>query len=97
MKKIDPSCRQEMIARLKSLREEIEQDGEGIASLETTFALVLSDVCDALALTGEEHDLVLGREAAAYVADLLGTRVWPVEMEPEEALVPARLVLAFSA
>jgi len=86
-----------MIARLKSLREEIEQDDEGIASLETTFALVLSDVCDALGFTGEEHNLVLGREAAAYVAALLGTRVWPVEMEPEEALVPARLALAFSA
>ena len=90
--------RQELIARLQGLREEIERDGrERIAMLETTFALVLSDVCDALGLTGEEHDLVLGREAAAYVADLLGTRVWPVEMEPEEALVPARLALAFSA
>jgi len=90
--------RQELIARLQGLREEIERDGgERIAMLETTFALTLSEVCDALGFTGEEHDLVLGPAAAAYVADLLGTRVWPVEMEPEEALVPARLALAFSA
>ena len=90
--------RQELIARLQGLREEIEQDGrERIAMLETTFALALSDVCDALGLTGEEHDLVLGWETAAYVTAVLNTRVWSVEIEPEETPVPAMLSLAVPA
>jgi hypothetical protein len=79
--------RQEMIARLQALREEVEQDGGmGIADLETTFALALSDVCQALGLTEEEEDLVLGPEAAAYVAATLDTRVWMVVLVPENAV-----------
>jgi len=90
--------RQELIVRLKGLREEIERDGgEGIAMLETTFALALSDVCDALGFTSEEYDLVLGREAAAYTVAVLDTRVWPVETEAEETSVPAMLPLAVPA
>lgn len=77
--------RQEMIARLRGLREWIEQEGEvRTADLETTFALALSDVCDALGLTDEEHDQVLGREAATCVTEILRTRVWPVRMAVEK-------------
>lgn len=97
MIKINSSCRQKVITRLKSLREEIERDGESTVSLETTFALALSDVCDALRLTGEERKLVLGQEAAVYVAAVLDTRVWPVETEPEEIPVPVMLPLAVPA
>jgi hypothetical protein len=89
----------EVAARLKSLREEVEQDGEAIADLETTFALALSDVCNALGLVKEEHDLVLGRRAAAYLAEVLSTRVSPVERatagempvvaQTEVAVIPA--------
>lgn len=76
---------QEVVARLKSLREEIEQDGEvGIAALEATFALALSDVCCALGLTEEEHDEVLGQEATAYVVEIRQARFWPVERDTEE-------------
>jgi len=92
--------RQAVIARLRSLREEIEQGGEErITDLETTFVLALSDVCDALGLTGEEHDQILGREAAAYVAEILQTRVWPVgmAMERETATAPLAEAAAVSA
>ena len=79
--------RQELIARLQGLREMIEQEGSvGIADLETTFALALSDVCQALGLTEEEEDLVLGPEAAAYVAATLDTWVWAVVLVPENAI-----------
>ncbi len=71
--------RQEVIARLRNLREEIEQEGEvDIAALETTFALALSDVCGALELGREECDRVLGQDAAVYVAEVCETRFWPV-------------------
>ena len=79
--------RQELIARLQSLREEVEQDGEmGIADLETTFALALSDVCRALVLSDEEHSLILGPEATASMTATLNTRVWMMVLVPEIAL-----------
>ncbi|MBU1748731.1 MAG: hypothetical protein KKA73_13670 [Chloroflexi bacterium] len=95
-----PACqadRQEMIARLKNLREEIEQDGVKIVSLETTFALALSDVCDALELTSEERTRVLGPAATACIDTLLDTRVWLVETESQATLLPARLPLPMPA
>jgi hypothetical protein len=79
--------RQEMIARLQRLREEMEQDaGMGIADLETTFALALSDVCRALGLSDKEHSLILGPEATASVTATLNTRVWMVVLVPENAV-----------
>jgi hypothetical protein len=76
---------QKAVARLRSLREEIERDGEvRTAALETTFALALSDVCCALGFTEEEHDEVLGRDAAAYVAEIRQVRFWPIDREMEE-------------
>lgn len=76
--------RQEVIARLRGLRKEIEQEGEvGIAELETTFALALADVCGALGLGRHEHEWVLGRDAAARVDDVCETRVWLAETEAE--------------
>ena len=98
MEKFIPDCQQFVVTRLCSLREEIEQDGEKIASLEVSFALALSDVCDALGLSGEERELVLGPEAAAYVEALLNARVWlgislpaaaPAQVTGTAALVPA--------
>ena len=86
--KIESNCRHEVIVRLRSLREEIEQGGEKIVSLETTFALALSDVCDALGLSGEERAQVLGPEAAAYVEALLNARVWLGISLPAAASVP---------
>jgi len=70
---------QEVIARLKGLRQEIEQEGEvGIAELETTFALALADVCGALGMGRQEYEQVLGQEAASSVEDVCETRVWLV-------------------
>ena len=81
----------ELVARLKTLREEIERDGDvPIAALETPFALALSDVCTVLGLSGAEHDEVLGRAAAVYVAALRDSRVWPAGMNPG-ATLPAAL------
>jgi hypothetical protein len=83
---------QEVVTRLRSLREGIERDGEvRIAALETTFALALSDVCCALGLTDEEHDEVLGQEATAYVVEIRQSRFWPVEREIEEGTAPLAL------
>lgn len=76
--------RRELIVSLKGLREEIEQDGGvRIIDLETSFALALSDVCDALGFTAREHDEVLGQEAAAHVAGIRQTRFWPVQGDAE--------------
>jgi hypothetical protein len=78
--------RQEMIARLVSLRRAIERKGEeSLGALETTFALALWDVCGALGLTERERDEVMGREAVAYVNQMLNAQVWPVE-EPMVAV-----------
>ena len=92
-----PACqadRHEVIVRLRSLREEIEQGGEKIVSLETCFALALADVCDALGLTDEERARVLGPEAAAYVETLLNARVWLSISLPAIAPVPGSTGIA---
>ncbi len=85
----------ELVARLKALREGIEREGDvPIATLETPFALTLSDVCAALGLSGAEHDEVLGCAAAAYVAALRDSRAWPAGMtgiNPGAALPAAAL------
>lgn len=89
---------QEMIARLQRLREEVEQDGGmGIADLETTFALALSDVCRALGLSDEEHGLILGPEATASVTATLNTRVWAIVLVPEIALATTTTTAAIPA
>jgi len=76
---------QEVVTRLRNLREEIERDGEmRIAALETTFALALSDVCCALGLTGEDHAEVLGQAATAYVTEICQMRFWSAERNMEE-------------
>jgi len=95
MENISPTCRKLLVIRLKSLRKEIEQSGEvKITILETSFALALSDVCLALDLTDEQHDEVLGAEAAAYVAALLNTRVWPTEALQEQVAPAVPAILA---
>lgn len=90
--------RQEMIARLQALREQAERNsGASINDLETPFALALSDVCQALGLTDEERELVLGREATARVAALLDIRVWIVDLMPKDALAPTAPAAAIPA
>lgn len=89
---METDLRREIVTRLKGLREEIEQGGEKIADLETTFALALSDVCNALGLTAEEHDEVLEPEAAADVAAILDTRIWLVETLEERETVGAPML-----
>lgn len=88
--------RQEVVARLKGLREEFEKEGVNILDVPTTMALALSDVCDALGLSQEEHDEVVGEEVAQAVEEWKSARVWqPAERETaprpviELAAVPA--------
>jgi hypothetical protein len=54
--------RQEVVAKLKGLREEFEKDGVSILDVPTTMAMALSDVCVALGLSQAEHDEVVGEE-----------------------------------
>ena len=89
--------RQELIGRLQALREEVEQGGEmGIADLETTFGLALSDVCRGLGLSDEEHERVLGPEAIASVTATLNTRVWMMILVPENALATSTAAIPAS-
>ena len=86
----------EMIAKLKGLREEFEKDGISILDMPTTMALALSDVCDALGLSQEEHDEIVGEEVAQAIEEWKSARMWqPSERETathpmtELAAVPA--------
>ena len=86
----------EVVARLKGLREEFEQDGINILDVPTTMALALSDVCDALGLSQVEHDEVVGEEVAQSIEEWKSARMWqPAERETatqpmtELAAVPA--------
>ena len=67
--------RQEIVARLKGLRQaiEIESDSElTIRDIECTMNYVLLDVCQALGLSQTEQDEVLGYNTKAAAAE----RVW---------------------
>ncbi len=68
----------------------------GIAALGTTFALALADVCRALGLTAAEHDRVLGRDAAAYVAAVGQARFWPMERQRKAAAEDLVWIVAIS-
>lgn len=77
--------RKDVTARLKGLREEFEKDGSSILDVPTTMALALSDVCNALGLSQEEHDLVLGSEVAEAIEEWRSARMWQPAEEKETA------------
>jgi hypothetical protein len=80
--------RQEVVAKLKGLREEFEQDGVNILDVPTTMAMALSDVCVALGLSQAEHDEVVGKEVAQAVEEWKSVRMWqPVQRETATAQV----------
>ena len=74
--------RKEVVAKLKDLREEFEKDGISILDVPTTMAMALSDVCDALGLSQEEHDEIVGEEVAQAIEEWKSARMWqPSERE----------------
>jgi hypothetical protein len=71
-----------VVAQLTTLRREVEAANLPLEKFTPPFALVLSDVCRVLGLTTEEHDKILGPQAAAYVATIRKRRLWPVRGSP---------------
>jgi hypothetical protein len=71
-----------VVAQLTTLRREVEAANLPMEKFTPPFALVLSDVCRVLGLTTEEHDKILGPQAAAYVATIRKRRWWPVKGSP---------------
>lgn len=77
--------RQQIVARLKGLREELETDG---VLEDLTVTLLLSDVGSALGLSESEQAEVLGPEATKAVEEWKATVWWPTTEEEETATVP---------
>jgi len=75
-----------VVAQLTTLRREVEAANLPLEKFTPPFALVLSDVCRVLGLTTEEHDKILGPQAAAYVATIRKRRWWPVRGSPWQQL-----------
>jgi hypothetical protein len=75
-----------VVAQLTTLRREVEAANLPLEKFTPPFALVLSDVCRVLGLTAEEHDNILGPQAAAYVATIRKRRWWPVRGSPWQQL-----------
>ena len=75
-----------VVAQLTTLRREVEAANLPLETFTPPFALVLSDVCRVLGLTTEEHDKILGPQAAAYVATIRKRRWWPVRGSPWQQL-----------
>jgi hypothetical protein len=75
-----------VVAQLTALRREVEAANLPLEKFTPPFALVLSDVCRVLGLTAEEHDKILGPEAAAYVATIRKRRWWPTRGNPWQQL-----------
>jgi hypothetical protein len=82
--------RQEIVSRLKGLREELEEDG---VLQDITLTLFLSDVCDALGLSPQEREAVLGWDAIRAIDRWKLTQVWPTQ-EKETATAPVITELA---
>jgi hypothetical protein len=63
-RRVAAAGRARVIACLRRFREDLERDTEpeSWVALEVPMVLVLSDVCQALELTGEEQGIVLGQE-----------------------------------
>jgi len=86
--------RQEVVAKLKGLREEFEKDGVSILDVPTTMAMALSDVCVALGLSQAEHDEVVGEEVAQAVEEWKSARIWQPVEEKETATPPVKELAA---
>lgn len=67
--------RKELVERLKTLREEF---GDHVLSsgMAAPVAMIFNDVCQALDLTEEERQEVLGQEVARAVDQWVDCRVW---------------------
>lgn len=78
--------RQEVVTRLKGLREELETDG---VLEDLTVTLLLSDVCSALGLSESEQAEVLGPEATGAVEEWKAQVWWPTTVEEEETAIVA--------
>ena len=86
--------RQEVVARLKGLREELEQDGVNILDMPVFAGMFLSDVCNVLGLTEEEHSQVMGKEIAETLREWETARLWQPADEKETATQPLRELAA---
>jgi len=65
-----------MVARLRSFRQQVERDmePEPWTKLEVPMVLLLSDVCEALALNEEERASILGQQGQQALTEYLETR-----------------------
>ncbi len=66
-----------VVGRLRRFREELEREmePEPWMGLEAPMALLLSDVCNALALSENERSMILGQQGERALAEILETRV----------------------
>ncbi len=68
-----------VVGRLQRFREELEceMEQEPWTVLEAPMVLLLSDVCDALALSEDERANILGPQGERALAEVLETRLTP--------------------
>lgn len=68
-----------VVGHLQRFREELEREmePEPWTHLEAPMVLLLSDVCDALALSADERSIILGQQGERALAEVLETRVTP--------------------
>jgi hypothetical protein len=68
-----------VVARLRRFREELQKDmrPEPWTELEAPMVLLLSDVCEALALTKAERAAILGKEGEQALEDVVETQFTP--------------------
>jgi hypothetical protein len=76
---IAATCHTTITGRLQRFREELEREmePEPWTGLEAPMVLLLSDVCDALALNEDERANILGQRGERALTELLETRVTP--------------------
>jgi hypothetical protein len=74
--------RKMLVIKLRTLREEIEEDGISTLDVVAPVGLILGDVCDVLELCPAERYFVLGEETAQAVEEWSTARMWqPAERE----------------
>jgi len=89
--------RKTLVTKLRTLRQEFEEDGISILDAVAPVALILSDVAFALELSQAEHDFVLGEEVAQAVEEWETARMWQPVEEKETAAIPLPELAAVSA
>ena len=81
-----------VVARLRSFREELEvgMQPEPWATLEVSAAKLLADVCDALALTVDEKEEVLGEQGSTFrrtfLDEVVALQVQPLNTRQTQAI-----------